>query len=53
MKQMDPTQQPYSEELVLGNQYLTQVKLDLKYGIWEVTKQLEKHGETMSLMLME
>lgn len=33
MKQMDPTQQPYSEELVLGNPPLTQEKLGLKHGI--------------------
>lgn len=33
MKQMDPTQQPYSEELVMGNCYITQAKSDSKHGI--------------------
>ena len=50
MKQMDPTQQPYSEELVLGNHVLIQEKLDSKLGIWEVTKLLVKLGGTMCLM---
>lgn len=51
MKQMDPTQQPYSEELVLGICVWMQAKLDSKLGILVDTKQHEKHGETTSLML--
>jgi GTPase SAR1 family protein len=47
MKQMDPTQQPYSEELVLGISYLIQEKLDSKHGILEDTRLLERPGETM------
>lgn len=53
MKQMDPTQQPYSEELVMGNLCLIQAKSDSKLGIWEVTRLPEKHGEIMYPMLME
>ena len=54
MKQMDPTQQPYSEELTLGIfQDFIQEKLDSKHGIWEATKQPEKPGGTMLLMLTE
>lgn len=53
MKQMDPTQQPYSEELVLGMLVLMQEKFVLKLGILEVTKQPERPGETMFLTWME
>lgn len=53
MKQMDPTQQPYSEELVMGNIPIIQEKSDSKLGIWEVTKLPEKPGEIMSLTWME
>lgn len=53
MKQMDPTQQPYSEELVLGMLVLMQEKFVLKLGILEVTKQPERLGETMFLTWME
>lgn len=51
MKQMDPTQQPYSEELVLGTLVIMQAKLDSKLGISADTRQHEKPGETTSLML--
>ena len=51
MKQMDPTQQPYSEELVLGKDTLMQEKFDLKLGIWEAMRQLVKLGEIMFPML--
>lgn len=33
MKQMDPTMQPYSEELVMGNFEVMQAKLGSKLGI--------------------
>lgn len=53
MKQMDPTQQPYSEELVLGMHLLMQEKFVLKLGILEVTKLPERPGETMFQTWME
>ena len=50
MKQMDPTQQPYSEELVLGRLPLTQAKFASKHGILEATRPPAKPGEIMCPM---